>query len=257
MKKTSKRVKHVKNYMILCTLIFSMMLNTAMVYATDVKKTSTNRDLGYYLEWDYEYEVPIIVTINNDIVRYDYTYDTNGYRKSKDVDGITTFFEYDNEGYLISEYNDRYRVKYLYKETQNGKIVDACSINGVNYKFLKDESMNITGLIDENDNVCVMYEYDSEYLLNGVYEIINGERYDKKDEVNFYGNFVHLLLNGQYYDEETKLYYYFRRYFNSATGQFVMAPNNSELSVEDEETKKQEIPILIYMMKQLPYKISY
>lgn len=82
---------------------------------------------SYKLKWEYRSEVinDLLVNIANDKVNAYYTYDENGYRQSKNVNGQTTFFNYTNLGYLSEEITEDYTIKYYY----NTK----CEISGFSY----------------------------------------------------------------------------------------------------------------------------
>lgn len=218
-----------------------MIFSTILVSAQTKKQTISgeNRYNTYILEWNYDREVPVITKIKEGTTCYEYTYNNSGYRTSKNVNGIITYFEYDKEGYLLSEYTGEHRVEYFYEEGWAHRFVVGCSIDGVNYDFEKDESTNnIIGLINANGERCVKFEYNQTLLLAKVYGRENGKWINKIDDVSFYGNLVHLLLEGLYYDVETKLYYYYGSYFDSTKEQFLMSSYTAETSVNIEKSKE-------------------
>lgn len=169
---------------------------------------------SYKLKWEYRSEVinDLLVNIANDKVNAYYTYDENGYRQSKNVNGQTTFFNYTNLGYLSEEITEDYTIKYYY----NTK----CEISGFSYnnnfytiEYSRDRIKNI--YLD--DTVVTSYTY---YDSGNIEEIHN---YTQEN----IGDINNILVKGKYRDRETG-WDYSGRYYDSLDGVYI-----GGLSLED------------------------
>ncbi len=146
-----------------------------------------------------------------------YTYNANGIRTSKTVNGVKHTYELDGTKILRETWGN-YTLVPLY-DNEDG----VCGIlyNDVPYYFLKNLQGDVIAIVDKDAQTVARYSYDAwgavtnavtyTDLTNGV-EIatINPFRY-----------------RGYYYDEETGLYYVSSRYYDPEIGRFLNSDDAS------------------------------
>ena len=135
-----------------------------------------------------------------------YTYNANGIRTSKTIDGIRHDFYLDGGKILKETWLDNT----LETVFDNEDSVCGIVYNGEPFYFQKNLQGDIIGITDQNANVVVRYSYDAwgkctiTRAINGVIARINPFRY-----------------RGYYYDSETGLYYLQSRYYDPVVGRFL------------------------------------
>lgn len=145
-----------------------------------------------------------VVMGNNEI---SYTYNSNGIRTSKTVNGVVT--NYNLEGTkIISETTEDNIIWYLYDE--NDMVVGFEYENTV-YYFEKNAQCDIIGVFDENGNALCEYIYDA---WGNVVNIVGDEDI---------ANINPFRYRGYYQDKETGFYYLQSRYYDSEVGRFINA----------------------------------
>lgn len=138
-----------------------------------------------------------------------YTYDANGIRTSKTVNGVKT--EYLTAGgRVLSEKKGGTWQHYLYDA--RGQL-HAIQYKGADYYYVRDGLMNIIGLVDTSGNTVVSYQYDSWGVVLGV----SGSMAETLGKDNPY------RYKGYYYDTEIGLYYLLNRYYDPEIGRFISA----------------------------------
>lgn len=142
---------------------------------------------------------------------YVYTYNEEGIRTSKTIDGVTTRFEL-NGSNIIAEYvGNELKARYHYNES--GSLV-GFEYDKKQYYYSRDVLGIITDVIDENGNIMVSYKYDA--WGNIIDKVVNDSVVDQAS------NFTY---KGYYWDNETEWYYLKSRYYNSSIGRFVNIDN--------------------------------
>ncbi len=142
--------------------------------------------------------------VNNSIVNYQYGVDKM--RTSKTVNNNTTYYDYFN-GYLMSSNNGKGTVKYFYDDENS---VLGFHFDDSIYLYVKDPIGVIRGIVDENLDPVVLYEYDD----RGVPII----KYCKSNDVLE----ANLILYKDYvFDYETDLYYIGTRYYSPNIRRFI------------------------------------
>ena len=137
------------------------------------------------------------------------SYDSNGMRTQKTVDGVKTNYYYDssNNLFALTQGNDT-----LFFYYDNSGEVMSGSCNGTMYFYIKDLQGDITEIVDKDGKAVAEYAYDAwgnmltEYNGTLTVEKLNPFRY-----------------RGYVYDEETGLYYLQSRYYDPLTGRFLNA----------------------------------
>ena len=138
-----------------------------------------------------------------------YTYDENGIRTQKTVNGTATSYRY-HGSVLISQVtgND----KLLFSYDANGNVV-AVNYNGTYYHYVRNGQGDIVKLIDGNGSAVVEYSYDSWGKSLAVTETL----------ASTLGALNPFRYRGYVYDTETRLYYLQSRYYDPEVGRFLNA----------------------------------
>ena len=155
-------------------------------------------------------------TVTNNNTKIKYSYNKDGVRVSKNVDGIITKYylkDYD----IISEETNGNIIWYLYNSSGN---LLGFENNGNAYYYEKNLQNDIIGILDNTGKNLVSYYYDA---LGNITKIDGDSKLAKINPFRY---------RGYYYDEETGLYYLNSRYYDSKTGRFINAddPNMAIIS---------------------------
>ena len=161
--------------------------------------------LGYALTWEKGRQLKTFGTNS-------YTYNANGIRTSKTVNGITHSYTLDGANILKESWDNNTLIPLRDNEDQ------VCGIlyNGTPYYFLKNLQGDIIAIQDSNAQTVARYTYDAwgsctitEDTTDLNIATINPYRY-----------------RGYYYDTEIGMYYLQSRYYDPATGRWVsLEPN--------------------------------
>ena len=166
--------------------------------------------LTYRDDMTFEWENGRIL---KDITTYDkaiqMSYDSNGMRTQKSVDGVKTNYYYDssNNLFALTQGNDT-----LFFYYDNSGEVMSVSCNGTMYFYIKDLQGDITEIVDKDGKAVAEYAYDAWGNMLTEY---NGTLTLGKLNPFRYRSYV--------YDEETGLYYLQSRYYDPLTGRFLNA----------------------------------
>ena len=148
--------------------------------------------------------------------KYLYKYDSLWQRVIKEEGNNKERYQYQDGRIKQVEKEGEYSLIYSY--SSNGIIQSVSEISNKDIKtyfYLIDIIGNIVGLVDENGNIVVEYDYSS----YGKVEV-------KKDTVGI-SKKDHIRYKGYIYDEETKLYYLISRYYDPEIGRFI-SPDSVE-----------------------------
>lgn len=141
-----------------------------------------------------------------------YAYDLNGVRLSKVVNGICTKYKTINNNIIFEKRNND-MIYYIYDI--DGLI--GFKYNENIYFYLKNMQDDVIGILNENGEKIVTYEYDSWGDLISVKDSNSIEITDN----NHIGKINPIRYRSYYYDEETGLYYLNNRYYNPKWGRFI------------------------------------
>ena len=136
-----------------------------------------------------------------------YTYNANGIRTSKTVDGIRHDYILDGAKILREEWNGNTLVP-IY---DNEDSVCGICFNGEYFYFQKNLQGDIIAIVDDNADVIAQYSYDAW----GVCTVVSDTSACNIATINPY------RYRGYYYDNEIGLYYIASRYYSRATGRFI------------------------------------
>lgn len=137
--------------------------------------------------------------------KYSYTYDENGIRTSKTVNGATTYYNTDN-GTILSQ-SDGDNTWYFQYDTNGSPL--GFILNGIQYFYITNQMGDILAITDTDGNVVGNYEYDAwGKVLTADTDIA------KQNPLRY---------RGYYYDTETGYYYLQSRYYDSNICRFINA----------------------------------
>lgn len=134
-----------------------------------------------------------------------YTYDEEGLRTSKTVNGKKTLYVWDGDQ-LVMELDTKGNVKRRYVRGQNLAYTDEGAGTKKQY-YVFDLHGSVVQLINEDGSIARRYMYDA---------FGNEEKPDKKDDNPF-------RYCGEYYDKETGTIYLRSRSYDAETGRFLTA----------------------------------
>ncbi|MGN0799385.1 MAG: RHS repeat-associated core domain-containing protein [Christensenellales bacterium] len=164
---------------------------------------------GYTLTWQGKR----LQSLSGNNTTASYTYDEQGVRSSKTVNGVTTTFSY-NGSLLMAQVqgSGTSQVKQLYSYDANGQLISV-NYNGTEYYYLRNGQTDIVGLMDGSGNRVVEYTYDAwGKLISTTGTLATSLGADNP-----------FRYRGYYYDTETGLYYLMTRYYDPEVCRFISA----------------------------------
>jgi RHS repeat-associated protein len=159
-----------------------------------------------------------------------YTYDADGYRASKTVNGQTTTYQYVN-GMLVYECRPDMEIFYLYDSYNNLtgiRIYNSGSSSATNYYVTTNVQRDVLGIYNANGDKLAGYEYDAWGNVLSVTDA-NGNPITSETHI---ANINPFRYRGYYLDQETGLYYLNSRYYDAEVGRFISADTTDILSVQ-------------------------
>ena len=146
-----------------------------------------------------------------------YTYNANGIRTSKTVDGVLHTYTLDGTKILRETWAGNTLVP-LY---DNEDTICGILYNGIPYYFLRNLQGDVIAILDENAQKVATYSYDA---WGAIQEIkVYGEKETTKEAHLEVANANPFRYRGYYYDGENILYYLQSRYYDPAMGRFINA----------------------------------
>ena len=143
--------------------------------------------------WNTGRNLESIIDGNN---KYSYTYDENGIRTSKTVNGVTTYYN-TKDGVILSQ-TDGTNTMYFQYDNDNTPV--GIVLNGTQYFYITNQMGDVIGITDTQGNALVQYEYDEWGKIGSITTTNN------TDEENTLANINPLRYRGYYYDNETGYY---------------------------------------------------
>ena len=168
----------------------------------DIDVTLGDNRLNENVVNHYNAENQLIQTLTKNY-KVSFTYDAEGLRTSKTVNGKKTTFVWDGDQ-LVMELDASGKVEKRY--IRGNDLIYADKGNGTEKQYyVTDPHGNVVQLTDEKGSVIKTYEYDS---------FGNEVNPDGKDDNPF-------RYCGEYYDKETEEVYLRARYYEPAVGRFL------------------------------------
>lgn len=153
--------------------------------------------------------------INNDKdIIINYSYNEDGIRNKKVINGITTEYLLEEENIIYEKRNNE-TIYYLYDLTG----VSGIEYNDIKYHYLKNIHGDVIGILDQNNEIIVTYEYDSWGKVLSIKDSLGNPITDKAN----IGHINPFRYRSYYYDTETELYYLNNRYYNPNWGRYLNA----------------------------------
>ena len=143
-----------------------------------------------------------------------YTYNANGIRTSKTVNGVTHNYILDGAKILKEQWGENTLIPIYDNEDSICGII----YNGTSYYFLKNLQGDIISIVNTDGEVVVKYEYDA---WGKVLSIANNDSVDISFDSTHIGVINPFRYRGYYYDNEVQLYYLQSRYYNADLGRFI------------------------------------
>ena len=154
---------------------------------------------GATLSWQHGRQ---LASYSKDGTSINYTYDADGIRTSKTVNGVTTAYTV-TDGTLRRMTSGDNTLEFI-----NGTSV---IFNGTEYWYIFNAQNDVIGIIDQNGEYVVEYTYDAW----GAPLSKSGELADTLGTLNPF------RYRGYIYDEETGWYYCQSRYYDPVVGRFI------------------------------------
>lgn len=151
----------------------------------------------------------ILKNINTSDKAIQMSYDSNGMRTQKSVDGVKTNYYYDSSNNLFALTQGSDTLFFYY---DNSGEVMSVSCNGTMYYYIKDLQGDITEIVDKDGNSVAEYAYDAW-----------GNMLTENNGTLAVGKLNPFRYRSYVYDEETGLYYLQSRYYDPLTGRFLNA----------------------------------
>ncbi len=172
---------------------------------------------GYTYTWEKGRQLK---SISNGTNTYSYTYDANGIRTSKTVNGITTNYITDN-GTILAEYTNNYVINYWYDDLYSplGFVYTDKTISNPTtqaYIYTQNAQGDVTGILNSSGTQIVNYTYDS---WGNVLSITGSLSIT-------IGSINPIRYRGYYLDNETGHYYLQSRYYNPNWHRFINADDS-------------------------------
>ena len=161
--------------------------------------------------WNSGRNLESIVDGNNN---YSYTYDENGIRTSKTVNGVTTYYN-TKDGVILSQ-TDGTNTMYFQYDTNGSPI--GFIYNGIQYFYMTNQMGDVIAITDTAGTIVANYEYDAWGKVLNVYTVNE----DNAEQIEV-ANANPLRYRGYYYDTETGYYYLQSRYYDASICRFINA----------------------------------
>ena len=142
---------------------------------------------------------------------FEYKYNVDGLRISKEIDEVKTTYSYSGNKLILQE-SSSLKLEFLYDDQDN--LYGFIKNNNERYYYIRDALGNILGIINQNGKIVVQYSYTSYGVCS-----ISGN--------TSLGNENPFRYKGYYYDVETSLYYITTRYYDPEICRFI-SPDSVE-----------------------------
>ena len=186
---------------------------TAITY--DTIGNPLNWTNGKTFTWTAGRQLSGVTDANNTIA---YTYDDNGIRTSKTVNGTKTDYYLNGTAIIMQKTGDQC-IWYTYDESGN---LSGLRVGNSEYYYYRNGEGDIIGIIDSTGSIAAKYSYDA---WGTPIAITDGAGNDVSGNVSHIANINPFRYRGYFYDVETGLYYLQSRYYDPQVGRFVNIDN--------------------------------
>ena len=179
------------------------------VNGSNISYDANGNPLSYRDGMSFEWENGrILKNINTSDKAVQMSYDSNGMRTQKSVDGVKTNYYYDSNKNLIALVKGNDTLLFYYDSDGSAT---SFSYNGTMYFYVKNLQGDVIRIIDLAGTEVASYVYDAW-----------GKIKDTKGEPTI-REINPIRYRGYVYDTETSLYYLQSRYYDPFTGRFLNA----------------------------------
>ena len=159
-----------------------------------------------------------LMSLTNDENSVSYTYNADGQRISKTVNGVTTTYYYDDRGALVLSSCSNGTKLYFYTNADGS--IDSFEYNGNHYYYVRNAQNDIVGIVDSTGAFVARYTYDA---WGNITAITDGAGNDVSANATHIANLNPLRYRSYFYDAETGWYWLNTRYYNPVVGRFINA----------------------------------
>ena len=168
--------------------------------------------LGHTLTWEKGRQLK---TFDNNT----YTYNANGIRTGKTVNGVTHTYQLEGSGILRESWKENGHTYELIPLYDNENSVCGIIYENATYYFQKNLQGDVIALVDANAQVAARYTYDAWGSVTGV-KTKDGAAITDTAHIAYVNPFRY---RGYYLDRETGLYYLQSRYYDPVVGRWLNA----------------------------------
>ena len=187
------------------------------VNGSNISYDANGNPLSYRDGMSFEWENGrILKNINTSDKAIQMSYDSNGMRTQKSVDGVKTNYYYDSNKNLIALVKGNDTLLFYYDSDGSAT---SFSYNGTMYFYVKNLQGDVIRIIDLAGTEVASYVYDAW-----------GNIKDTKGEPTI-REINPIRYRGYVYDTETSLYYLQSRYYDPFTGRFLNADDTAFIGV--------------------------
>ena len=176
--------------------------------------------LGHSLSWEKGRQLK---SFDNNT----YTYNANGIRTSKTVDGVLHTYQLDGAKILKETWGDCTLIP-LY---DNEDSVCGIIYNGAAYYFYKNLQGDIIEIANKVGTIVARYTYDA---WGKVIAVTDEYGFDVSDNAAHVANANPFRYRGYYYDTEIGMYYLQSRYYDPNVGRFINADDTLFITLSED-----------------------
>lgn len=152
---------------------------------------------------------------------YSYSYDENGIRTSKTVNGVTTYYN-TQDGLILSQTDG---TNTMYFQYNSSGVPLGFIWNNSQYFYLTNQMGDVISITSARGIELVQYEYDEWGAVASIYTPHNSET------ENTLANINPIRYRGYYYDNETGYYYLQSRYYDPSICRFINSDSHKYLNL--------------------------
>ncbi len=168
--------------------------------------------LGHNLTWEKGRQLKKFTKADGTVIQY--TYNANGIRTSKTVDGVLHTYQLDGTKILKETWGDCTLIPlYDNEDSVCGIIYDDAA-----YYFHKNLQGDVIGIKNAYGVLVARYTYDA---WGNVIAVTDEDGFDVSDNAAHVANANPFRYRGYYYDTEIGMYYLQSRYYDPVVGRFI------------------------------------